>query len=157
MNLALFSLTLLFTFVSGSALASAEQCFVRKYTDQHLAKNPRQMVRSIKLVLNEADGFTYVSLKARHKDEDAHAIFGNGGACDKLSSGTLECGLDEDSGHFRVQQHGSNVLIEITTGLRLFDEDASEDDESQDTWNLAPGKDNGVFKLESVEMKNCTI
>ena len=97
--------------VPASAVAQPiTGCFVRTYDSNHLAKNPRQIIRRIQFqVLSEYDPVAYgirVSLKNDRRPWDA------GGGCEPEGS-SLRCGLDDDSGRVRITPTKDGVRLDV--------------------------------------------
>lgn len=145
-------MTLVFAF-AGTALANETQvCFERNYSDSHLAKNPKQIVKSIRVTLTQEDHlYNSVEIRTR-KPIKGTTKFSSGGAC-QIGRGGLHCGFDADGGNYILTDNGKTAVLKIKSALFLYRLDAGEDESEGRDLMLAAGATNGIYQLNSVPCK----
>ena len=139
---------------AGAAFAQETQvCFERVYSAAHLKKNPKQIVKAIRVTLTQEDHlYNAVDVETR-KPIKGTTKFSSGGAC-KLAAGKLMCGLDADGGGYTLVENGKTAVLKISSALFLYRNNVESDDESEGRdLVLSAGSTNGIYKLDSVPCK----
>src|SRR5262249_26920148 len=123
-------------------------CYNRVYTREHLAKQPDQLVTSMRLQIVPDGGFA-LHVTRRGSDD----VLGADGACKQKSRGLL-CTVDgKDGGSFRVvPTNGRDVLLYIDDRIRVSLMEGEGDDPG--VW-LSAGKSDDVLRLNRVAERVC--
>ncbi|MCC3244051.1 hypothetical protein LG047_01740 [Methylocystis sp. WRRC1] len=129
--------------------AQLQGCYVRVYDADHLAKNPRQIIRRIQFERMEGDYDppqygVRVHLKSDKRPWDA------GGPC-KPEGASLRCDLDGDSGHVRATPDGDKLRLEVIDYIG-FEADAKNGDLDRKSFSDAAHK---TFILSHEKPKAC--
>lgn len=105
-----------------------EGCYLRDYSDAHLAKNPHQIVKWIRMkVHRDSYDDKVVDLDVFLADQGHVAQSGHGGqVLDQTlhcwqSDARTGCGVDCDGGSFRVLRNDDNSLLVETEYLMVGD------------------------------------
>jgi hypothetical protein len=85
-------------------------CYIRIYDADHLAKNPRQIIRRIQFERVEGAGPASYGVQAYLKNDKR--IWDAGGSC-KPEGAALLCELDGDSGHIRATPDGEKLSLDV--------------------------------------------
>jgi hypothetical protein len=132
-------------------------CFVRVYDKAHLAKQPDQLVTSVKLHIFKPDPgagppdarYHWFTLKAkvRGRDKTLHTS----GLCTEEAFG-LSCRVECDGGGVNVAPRGDHAMMYLE-GIRMFTCDQEETPDGGE--ELSGGKDDRVFRLNRVNERAC--
>ncbi|MDA9865097.1 hypothetical protein N9C96_00295 [bacterium] len=142
--------------MTGTVMAEAA-CFARTYTDDHLAKNPAQVVRHIRMLLSEDPRYDGIPMDATMANQ-GH-VAGTEAAGRTLTQGlfclqdsdALRCGVDCDGGMITVTRQDAEVLEFETDYLVVGDRE-----HCGGTANLAEVEGEMVtYRLFRVELDQC--
>jgi hypothetical protein len=111
--------------LSAPAVAKENDCYVRVYDAEHLAKNPQQIVRRIQLErMADAGVPVYFSIRIHLKNDKRP--WDAGGPC-KAEGTAFRCELDGDSGHVRLSPDGEDMRLDVIDYMG-FEADAKNGD-----------------------------
>ncbi|MCP5072563.1 MAG: hypothetical protein GY947_04615 [Rhodobacteraceae bacterium] len=130
-----------------------ESCFLRNYTDSHLAKNHNQTVRMISIAFEgaaraavDAGGTAGVNVRFRESNRGYQAFM----LCDP-SGNPLWCGVECDGGSATIKWRSKDQILLTTKGFYV-DSDCGEGD-------MREVKDLGVasttYRLDRVAVDQC--
>ncbi len=138
--------------------AMADQCYVRTYSDEHLRKNPNQVVRDIRMILPDVPTeFASAIVKFR----DSPRSFQQGFNCyvaddPKYPDAFLYCSVDCDGGTFVARQPGDDrrsILVTTPWGFIVSGGCGEEEEETRNV--LDKDADGTTFKLYQAELSEC--
>jgi len=142
----------------------AHACFKRIYDAAHLARHPRQNVRTMRLLVTgkaeDPDQPSYkLGLGVTFRRSGSHfetaggcgAIHGAGGSG---KANIVNCGVDCDGGSIDVTlEDAGSVLVAIPDGARIWK--AGGGDEGADSDRRRFGADDTLFRLEHTDLRDC--
>lgn len=140
---------------AGAAFAEETQvCFERVYSAAHMKKNPKQIVKAIRVTLTQEDNlYNAVDVETR-KPIKGTTKFSSGGGCQVAGEGKLNCGLDADGGGYTLTHNDKTATLKISSALSLYRNNVESDDESEGRdLVLSQGSTNGIYKLNAVSCK----
>lgn len=147
-----------------SALAHAQytprvlRCFSRAYSVDHLGRNPRQTLHSVKYALvTDNTGrplYGYIRGFAPDQYNSWKLITGNGG-CDRVGgSGTQAnywCNVYPNRGAYTLKTDPQGALLTVQRDLTLNQDPPSDGGRAL----LRRGYDDGVYYIYSVPLREC--
>ncbi|MEM7056831.1 MAG: hypothetical protein AAF557_04530 [Pseudomonadota bacterium] len=145
-------LATLIAITAGSAFA--DTCYRRVYSEDHLRKNPAQVVSSIEVRFTEGiearQAFARVIFKGSSK------VWTNGLYCskDRLAEdpgATMRCGVECDGGTFTVRPKSSNAIYLTTKGGFNVGGACPEGDDVLIRLVTDEGAEKTVFRLDKLE------
>jgi hypothetical protein len=123
-------------------------CYIRAYSADHMAKNPKQRIQRIVLErLEDLDPVTIgivAGIKGDKRRWDA------GGSC-KTEGDALDCGLDGDRGRVKITPVPEGARLEVVTYIG-FEADKPDGDLDHKSFSDAAHK---VFVLPRAKVKDC--
>lgn len=142
----------------------APRCYARAYDNAHLAKHPDQTVKSMMLMIERLSGrssddrYAYdgkLRLTVRGLDkplwQGLECGWRQGKQTDKR---TFECGVECDGGSFQLSEsRRSGSLLLILDRLSLSE--ACGLKETSEAYDLLPGTDDKLFRLDPLPASNC--
>ncbi len=143
--------------------SKASACFVRRYDAEHLARHPKQKVGAMKLLVTaeipkgEKDlAFSFrLGVKYRHRagDFDSSGYCNHALAEDAGDEIRLGCGVDCEGGGINValSRDDKSAIIRLER-IRIWQHN-KPDDEGEDL--LVAGADDGIFRLDRAEPREC--
>lgn len=148
---------------AGTPGSEAYACFVRRYDAEHLARNPKQKVAAMKLLISaEYDkedkqlhnsfrlGFRY-----RHRSGDfdssgscSHTVFTKNG-----NDVRLGCGVDCEGGGIDValSKDDKSAIVRLAR-IRVWQNNKPDDDAEE---SLVSGADDSIFRLDRTDNGEC--
>lgn len=139
---------------AGAAFAQETQvCFERVYSAEHLKKNPKQLVKAIRVTLTQEDNLYHSVDVITRRPIKGTTKFSSGGGC-RISRGILNCGLDADGGNYNLTDNGKTAVLKVSSALFLYrtNVESGDDSEGRDLV-LEAGSANGIYRLNSVSCK----
>jgi len=132
-------------------------CFVRDYSEDHLAQNPEQIVDRISILFGPIDGLVLADVKVQMANQGHAAVNGYGGAYFSEVAGTfseaLTFAVDCDGGFFDVVHFdGDSIEIE-TSGFRLSPDGCG--DQGNVSNLLETGSSSTTYTLNRTELGAC--
>lgn len=144
-------------------------CYERSYSPAHMKKHPDQTVTFIRFahlpslqskeIRNsvqkpESDFQPMTDIEVRFKGDEK--LYGNSLICFSDAGKTM-CGVECDGGRFVFRfKNNKDMLIDFRkTGYMALESDCGEGNEADFRW-LANKKDDKLFKLSSVDPRQCT-
>lgn len=132
-------------------------CFERVYTKDHLKKNPRQILESIRVATLESYGTTNVVVWGTTRKGITPRNLVDAGGCMNVSSRGADCGIDADGGNFTLKFEKDSLLLSTAQGFRLSDADWTGDEIDAPIILIEPGKANGVYRLYKAPLHRCQL
>ena len=162
--------------VTASALALAapsslqpalgeKACFERKYTSDHLRRNPKQHLSSMYILVTHmrdsySDGGTYDWVNGTVVGASKNEYYMNDNAgCVYKADGSISCNIECDGGAFEVYPQSDSVLFQVAKDYYFPLYRRGTDQETagrEDVLHFSSDdRDNAVYKLYPVEVKKC--
>jgi hypothetical protein len=140
-----------------------EACFARTYDVEHLKRHPKQKVTALLFQIRyhrhpPARAFPdgqrnyYYVLSARVRGEKK--ALSSSGECMPGRSG-FACGPDCDGGGFSVDLEGRGDALLVRLHDRLRMTLGCDGDDEEATYELTPGTDDKVFRVEKASLSAC--
>ena len=138
-------------------------CFVRAYDAEDLAKHPKQKVGAMKLLVQAEfgpeDKITNYSFRLGVKYRNRPTNFDSSGYCNHVVAEDAGneirygCGVDCDGGGIgvAVSKDDKSAIIRLER-IRIWQNSKPDDDGSE----LVAGTDDKVFRLDRVDIRECT-
>lgn len=129
--------------------SAAADCYVRAYSDVHLANNQTQMVSYIRLLF-ETDGDLVASAQVRFRDDTAayESDFFSCMSAPWFDEGTLVC--TSSNGEFITKDSGSAEMLIYSQGIEFAGHNGAAAKNVVDF-----GEVETIFKLSRVEKEIC--
>lgn len=142
-------------------------CYGREYSKNHLAKNPLQQTKLIRVKMYEAEYDTTLmevnlTLKKEVQAEDGSVYetykdYNSTLACHTISGDKVECSIDCDGGSATASWTGKkndDTLTFINNGFVIYSGCGEEDAENSEWFNNTP-KGDDIFKLYALPKEFC--
>lgn len=138
-------------------------CFVRKYDSGHLARQPKQKVSTMKLLMtaeipSDASTFNYsfrLGVKYRNRSTNFES-FGDCGHVVAEDTGQeirFGCGVDCDGGGLGVAmaKDDTSAVVQLER-VRIWKRNTAPEETAED---LGSGADDKKFRLDRTELRDC--
>lgn len=132
-------------------------CYVREYSEEHLARYPEQVVDRISILFGPYDGTVFADVKVVLADQGHAARDGHGGAYLSETAGNfsspLKFGVECDGGSFDVISFDENAITIETSRFRISRDGCGGDGINS---NLAEsGSSSTNYTLNRAELGAC--
>lgn len=127
-------ISLISVLVAGAAMAQTpvQGCFIRDYSDAHLAQNPNQVVQHLSILFWHDDQYddNLATVRAVMADQGHAGAAGFGGKIlDQVAychdyGGQMSCGVECDGGSFDITMSGSDQMDISTQYFTIGDSDS---------------------------------
>lgn len=150
-------------FAGPLARKTSFACFVRSYDAEHLAKHPKQKVAAMKLLVSAEnppdEKVTNYSFRLGVKFRHRSGQFDSSGSCNHVMAEDapgeirLGCGVDCDGGGIQtaLSKDDRSAVVRIER-VRIWQNSKLDDDAEH---SLEAGADDGIFRLDRVDNKEC--
>ncbi|MEJ6401439.1 hypothetical protein [Yoonia sp. 2307UL14-13] len=132
-------------------------CYVRDYSEAHLAQNPEQIVDRISIIFGPHDGVLLADVKVLLANQGSAARDGNGGAYVSETaanfSSPLQFGVECDGGYFDVIEFDDEAMTIETPGIRISGEGCGG--EGIETYLVEAGSEATRYILYRDELGAC--
>jgi len=153
---------LLLVLSSGQTLAQNTprilRCFSRAYTIDHLSRNPRQTLHSIKyaLVTDNTGRKLYGFMRGFAPDQyHSWRLLTGDGFCDRTGGWGYQanywCSIYPNDGAYTFKTTPEGATLEVQRDLRLNQEPGGNGERAL----LRRGRDDGIYYLYSVPLREC--
>ena len=139
-------------------------CFTRRYDAAHLARHPKQTVKSMVLLVSAEllpeDKQLNYEFQFKVSFRNRKGVFSSGGSCghptafeDSVDKLHLGCGVDCDGGGVSLEMANSDhsVILRLDS-VAIWNDSKPEDDERD---SMQGGAGDRAFRLDRVELNAC--
>lgn len=137
---------------TASAAESMQGCFIRNYSDAHLAKHPNQLVTSVRLFARRNDSREefFLELKLRGRSESLSTA----GICLDQDSRSFHCFVDCNGGGINIRPQSSHVMMYLDQITMKKTCDMNPGD-IEGNVVVSGGLDDRVFRIDRVNDAAC--
>lgn len=132
-------------------------CWERSYSDDHLARHPRQKVTEVRFLLQEMRGDHAFSIDIATRERAGSVI----GYCSPDPDGTIACMVACDGGEILLSRTGNEgaILLRIGPLGRLHVNARCKGDEGGGAapFMIAAEPDDAAFLLHPTSVRTCTV
>lgn len=130
-------------------------CWERTYTDDHVARHPRQKVTEMRFLLQNWRGDYVFNLDIATRERAGTVI----GACSAESDGAAVCTVYCDNGDILLRLSGDDgsILLEVGESGRLPVNARCEGGDGAPPFEIEAEPDDTRFLLRSTSVNSCTV
>ncbi len=141
-----------------AASASADTCYLREYTVDHLSANKNQSVHALQVRLPEQrSGIAQVWAKFRDSKEVYQQALFCWAAAPGSPAGAWQCGVECDGGTFTAWQKSDALLLRTRGGFLVTGECGEPGDEDPPRFVTDTNAIETTFKLFPIDLAKCPV